>query len=42
MHAWEDVLVGVDGQCRVSVSESFRDDLDWYSGLDEQRAVGMP
>ncbi len=28
MHSWQDVLVGVDGECRVSVSEPFRNDLD--------------
>jgi len=40
LHAGEDVLVGVDGERRVPVSESFRHDLDGYSSFDEQGAVG--
>ena len=41
LHSGEDVLVGVDGECRVPMSEPFRNDLDWYPGLDEQGAVGV-
>ena len=41
LHPWQDVLVGVDGEHRVAVTEPFTDNLDWYPGFDEQRAMGM-
>ena len=41
LYAWEHVLVGVDGEHRVPVSEPFTDHLDWYPGFDEEGAVGM-
>ena len=41
LHAGEDMLVGVDGERRVGVSEPFRDDLDRYPGFDEQRAMSV-
>jgi len=41
LHAGVDMLVGVDGECRVPVTEPLRHDLDGYLGFDEQGAVGV-
>jgi hypothetical protein len=42
LHPGELVLVGVDGERRVPMSEPLRHDLDGYSGFDEQRPVSVP
>ena len=34
-------MVGVDGERRVAMSEPFRNNLDRYPSLDEQRAMGV-
>src|SRR5881227_2654084 len=41
LHAGEDVLVGLDGEGRAGVAESFAYDLDGDAGGDEQAGVGM-
>ena len=41
LHAGQDVLVGVDGERWVGVTESLGHDLHRYTGGDEQGAVGV-
>lgn len=41
LHAGEDMLVGVDGERRVPVTEPLQRDLDGYLGFDEQGGVGV-
>lgn len=40
-HAGEQVLVGVDREGGVGVTEPFADDLDVFAVSDEQRRVGV-
>ena len=42
LHPGEDVLVGVDGEGGVRVTETLRDHLDRDSGFDQQGPVGVP
>ena len=42
LHAGKDMLVGVNGERRVPVTEPLRYDLDRHSGLDEQSARRAP
>jgi hypothetical protein len=42
LHAGEHVLVGIDGERGVSVTEPLGHHLDGHSGFDQQCAVGVP
>ena len=42
LHPGEHMLVGVDGEGGVRVTQPLRHDFDGYSGFDEQGAVGVP
>jgi hypothetical protein len=35
------VLVGVDGKCRIAVTQPFTRHLDGYTRVDEQGPVGV-
>ena len=41
VHGWQDVGVGVQGQCHGGVSEAFGDDLDRNARLQEQCRVSV-